>query len=35
MGDYYQRMNKRTRVLGLFADKKEYINEYKLLKEAA
>jgi hypothetical protein len=35
IGDYYSRMGKRVRVIGLFHDKKEYKNEIKLLEKAA
>lgn len=30
IGDYYGRMGTRVRVIGLFHDKKEYKNEFKL-----
>lgn len=32
---YYERMNKKTRVLGLFHDKKDYTNEFQIFKQAA
>jgi hypothetical protein len=35
IGSYYSRMGKRVRVIGLFHDKKEYSNEFKLFSEAA
>ena len=35
IGDYYHRMGKHVRVIGLFSDKKEYSNEYKLFNQAA
>lgn len=35
VGDYYSRMGKRVRVLGLFHDRKEYSNELRLLKQAS